>query len=291
MAHIRSSATQAGYQARRAEHQAAPWIEWLARLGYAAKGLVYIIIGGIAVQAALGQGDQVTGSEGALQSIARQPFGRVMLAIVALGLAGYALWRLVQAIRDPEHKGSDAKGIATRVGYAISGLIHAGLALAAGRLVFGSGSGGGGGGGGAEGGVDSRTAMLMQQPFGPWLVGLVGVGIIGFGLYELYRAYKTDIAKRLHLWQLDTDTRRWVVRSGRMGYAARGVVFAVIGFFLIQAAMHHNPAEARGLGGALQSLQGESYGPWLLGIVALGLIAYGAFELVKARYRRIQPAA
>lgn len=291
MAHIRSSATQAGYQARRAEHQAAPWIEWLARLGYAAKGLVYIIIGGIAVQAALGQGDQVTGSEGALQSIARQPFGRVMLAIVALGLAGYALWRLVQAIRDPEHKGSDAKGIATRVGYAISGLIHAGLALAAGRLVFGSGSGGGGGGGGAEGGVDSRTAMLMQQPFGPWLVGLVGLGIAAYGAYQLYRAYASDPAKRLSLTGMGATAREWVIRSARLGYAARGVVFGIIGFLLIQAARHFDPSDAVGLGGALRTLQEQSYGPWLLGAVAVGLVAYGIFELVKARYRRIHPAA
>lgn len=286
MAVIRVPAADAQFHARRAEHDAAPWIEWLARLGYAAKGLVYMVIGGIAVQAAVGRGDRVTGSEGALESVARQPFGRVLLAVVALGLVGYALWKLVQAIRDPEHKGGDAKGNAARVGFGISGLVHAGLALEAGRLVLGSGMGDG-----SESGADNRTAMLMEQPFGRWLVALVGLGILGFGLYELYRAYKEDVAKRMHLLGLDSDTRHWVIRSGRFGYAARGVVFGLIGFFLIQAALHYNPSEARGLGGALHALQGESYGPYLLGTVALGLIAYGIFAMVKARYRRIQPAA
>lgn len=283
MAHVSTSA--AGNAARHAEHQAAPWVEWLARIGYAAKGIVYIVIGGIALQAAFGGGDRVTGSEGALESIARQPFGRVMIALVGLGLVGYAVWKLVQAVRDPEGMGGDAKGNAARAGYFISGIIHGSLALEAGRLVLGSGMNDGSGSG-----ADSRTAMLMEQPFGRWLVGLVALGIIAFGLYELYRAYKTDLAKRMHLEELDADTRRWVIRSGRFGLAARGVVFALIGWFLVQAALHFNPQEARGLGGALQSLQGESYGPWLLGLVALGLVAYGIFALVKARYRRIQPA-
>jgi hypothetical protein len=260
-------------------------VEWLARLGYAAKGLVYVVIGGIALQAAVGRGDRVTGSEGALESMARQPFGRVLLAAVALGLAGYALWKLVQAVQDPEHKGTDAKGNAARAGYGISGLIHAGLVLEAGRLALGSGMGDG-----SESGADSRTAMLMEQPFGRWLVGLVGLGILAFGLYELYRAYKADLAKKMHLLGLDSDTRQWVIRSGRLGYAARGLVFGIIGYFLIGAALHYNPQEARGLGGALHALQGEWYGPYLLGVVAVGLIAYGIFALVKSRFRRIRAA-
>lgn len=286
MAQIPTSTAQAGQQARNAEHEAAPWVEWLARLGYAAKGIVYMVIGGIALQAALGQGDQTTGSEGALEAITRQPLGRVMIGLVALGLFGYALWKLVQAIRDPEHKGTDAKGNVARVGFGISGIVHAALALEAARLALGSGMGDG-----SESGADSRTAMLMEQPFGRWLVGLLGLGILAYGAYELYRAYAVDIAKRLHLsGELDPDTRRWVVRSGRLGHAARGVVFGIIGYFLIQAALHYNPQEARGLGDALRALQGESYGPWLLGLVALGLMAYGFFSLVKSRYRRIQPA-
>lgn len=269
------------------EQDAEPWVERLARLGYVAKGIVYIIVGGIALRVATGTsgGGGTTGTEGAIESIARQPLGRAMVALLAVGLLGYAIWRFVQAIRDPEGKGSDAKGKTARAAYGISGIVHAGLALEAARLALGSGQGDG-----SESGVDSRTAMLMSQPFGQWLVGLVGLVIAAFGCYELYRAYKGDVAKRLRLRGVDDDTRRWIVRSGRLGYAARGVVFLVIGYFLVQAARRFDPSDARGLGGALQSLRGESYGPWLLGLVAVGLVAYGVFSLVNARYRHIDPA-
>ncbi|HEV2129901.1 MAG TPA: DUF1206 domain-containing protein, partial [Longimicrobiaceae bacterium] len=145
-------AGQAHRHARHAAHGASPWVEGLARLGYAAKGVVYLIVGGLAAQAALGSGGQTTGSEGALSTILRQPLGQVLLGAVAVGLAGYALWRFVQAALDPEHRGTDAKGIAIRLGYAISGVIHAGLAIEAARMVLGNGGGSGQGGGGGAGG-------------------------------------------------------------------------------------------------------------------------------------------
>jgi hypothetical protein len=273
------------HHASHAAGEAAPWVEWLARLGYAARGVVYIIVGALAAQAAFGSGGQVTDSDGALQTILRQPYGQVMLGVVALGLAGYAMWRFVEAALDPEHKGSDAKGIAKRIGYAISGVIHAALAFEAARMVMRGASGGSGGEG-----ADHWTAMLISQPFGPWLVGLVGLGIAAFGLYQLYRAYASDPAKRLSLTGLGATAREWVIRAARLGYAARGVVFGIIGFFVVQAALQYDPSDAVGLGGALRTLQRQSYGPWLLGAVAVGLVAYGIFELVKARYRRIHPA-
>lgn len=272
-------------QARRMEREAEPWVEGLARLGYAAKGVVYVTIGALAVRAATGSGGGTTGSEGAIQSISRQPLGRAMAAALALGLVGYALWRAVQAVRDPERKGTDGKGITIRISYGISGIVHFALAVEAARLALR-----GPGGDGAESGVDSRTALLMEQPFGRWLVAAVGLIILAFGAYELYRGYAGNVAKRLHLHDVDRDTRRWIERAGRLGYGARGVVFAIIGYFLVQAARHYDPAEARGLGGALESLQEESYGPWVLGVVAIGLVAYGIFSLVNSRYRRIDPA-
>lgn len=274
----------ADFSAAHAQHQAAPWVEWLARIGYAAKGIVYILVGWIALDAAIG-GGQSTGSRGALQSVADEPFGQVLLALVAVGLLGYAIWRFVEAALDPEDKGSGAGGIARRLGYAVSGVIHAALALYAAQLVFGSGGGSSGGGSG----TDSRTAMLMQQPFGRWLVGLVGLGIVGYGLYELYRAWTLDFGKRLKTSEMSSTTREWTTRAGRAGLAARGVVFGIIGIFLVQAALQYDPQQARGLGGALRALQEQAYGPWLLGAVALGLIGYGLFQLVRARYRRIEP--
>jgi hypothetical protein len=269
---------------RAAAREAAPWVEKLARLGYAAKGVVYLIIGGIAARAAFGSGERVQGSQGALRTILEQPFGKFLLALVALGLAGYALWRFVQAGLDPEHGGrTDGGGAAKRVGYAISGAIHTGLALAAARMVMGRGGGGGDR-------TADWTATLMRQPAGRWLVAAVGLGIAGYGAYALYRAYAVKLDKRLDLSRMSPAARTWAVRSGRAGIAARGVVFAMMGFFLLRAALRSNPGEARGLDGALRALQQQSYGPWLLGLVALGLVGYGIYQLVEARYRRIQPA-
>jgi hypothetical protein len=269
---------------RAAAREAAPWVEKLARLGYAAKGVVYLIIGGIAARAAFGSGERVQGSQGALQTILEQPFGKFLLALVALGLAGYALWRFVQAGLDPEHGGrTDGGGAAKRVGYAISGVIHAGLALAAARMVMGRGGGGGDR-------TADWTATLMRQPAGRWLVAAVGLGIVGYGLYALYRAYAVKLDKRLNLSRMSPAARTWAVRSGRAGVGARGVGFAIMGFFLLRAALRSNPGEARGLDGALRALQQQAYGPWLLGLVALGLVGYGIYQLVEARYRSIQPA-
>lgn len=269
---------------RAAAREAGPWVERLARLGYAAKGIVYLIIGGIAARAAFGSGERVQGSRGALQTILEQPFGKLLLGLMALGLAGYALWRFVQAALDPEHGGrTDGGGAAKRAGYAVSGVIHTGLALAALRMVMG-----GGGGGGDR--TDDWTATLMRQPMGRWLVAAVGLGIMAYGARALYRAYAAELDKRLDLSRMSAAARQWTVRSARAGIGARGVVFLVMGFFMLLAALRSDPGEARGLDGALQALQQQSYGPWLLGLVALGLLGYGIYQLVEARYRRITPA-
>ena len=265
-----------------AKNEVKDWVVWLGRFGFAAKGLVYIIIGVLAVQVAIGSGGQTTGPSGALGSIANQPFGQALLVIVSIGLFGYALWRLTQAWVDPEQEGSDAKGVVKRIGYAISGLIYAFLGVEAIRIVMGSSSGGG-----SDQQAQNWTAMLMSQPFGQWLVGIVGAIIIGTGGYQFYRAYSAKFKEKLKLQEMSATERTWAERSGRLGFAARGVVYAIMGWFLIQAAMTHSSEEAGGIGQALRELAQQPYGPWLLGVVALGLIAYGFFCFVLARYRRI----
>jgi len=122
------------------------------------------------------------------------------------------------------------------------------------------------------------------------VVGAVGVGIIAFGLFELYRAAAVELTRRLELSGVSPAGRRRIVRMGRAGLAARGIVFGMIGWFVVQAALHSASGEVQGLAEALRTLRGQPYGRWLLGAVALGLAAYGAFLLVKARYRRIRPA-
>ncbi|MBW4682389.1 MAG: DUF1206 domain-containing protein [Microcoleus vaginatus WJT46-NPBG5] len=257
------------------------WIERLARFGYAAKGIVYGIVGLLALQAAMGTGGQTTDTQGALETIVTQPFGKFLLSLVAIGLLSYAVWRFVEALKDPENKGTDAKGLASRAGSAVSGLIYTGLALSAVKIVLGSRSAGG------DNSTADSTARLMAQPFGQWLVGTLGAITLGMGFYHFYKAYSAKFRKELKLSQMSNTQETWAIRVGRFGLAARGVVLSIAGIFLIQAARQSNPNEARGLSGALDTLAQQPYGPWLLGIVALGLMAYGIYMGVEARFRRI----
>lgn len=261
------------------------WIEKLARFGYATKGMVYGLIGLLAVMAAFGNSNgKTTDINGALRTIAAQPFGRFLLILVAVGLVGYVLWRFVEAIKDPDHKGSDFKGIATRGGYILSGLIYASLAFNAALLAMGSNDAGGGGGSTER----TWTARVLSQPFGQWLIATLGALIIGLGLYMLYQAYKTKFQKKLNLAELDQKQEKLVINVCRFGIAARGVIFMMLGFFLIQAARQYDPSEVEGLDGALQTLARQPYGQFLLGVAAFGLVAYGIYMIVQARYRRFK---
>ncbi len=269
-------------EAQRISQSARGWIVPLARFGYAAKGVVYLIIGGLAALAAFTGGGRTTDSRGAFEEILSKSYGKLLLGAIAFGMATYAIWRIVQAVKDTENKGSSAKGIARRIGYAVIGAIHVGLAYSAVKLILGSG-------GESRGDAASKewTAKLLEQPFGQWLVGAVGLGFIAFAVSQFYKAYTAKFREKLETNEMDEKTQTFATRTGQAGLSARGVVFGIIGFFLIQAAMHSSAGEARGLSGALRALEQQSYGQWLLGIVALGLIAYGFYMLVQARYRRI----
>lgn len=258
-----------------------PFLERFARIGYAAKGVVYCLVGVLAAAFAMGQRGEASGSRGALETLLHQPFGQILVGVIAAGLTGYAVWQIIRAISDPEHAGSDAKGSAKRVHYFFTGLVHGLLVAAAVNMLLR----------GARGGNEDEnargwTAWLMSYPAGQWLVGIIGLVIAGYGLRQLYRAYAIKLDKMLALGEMQPDARQWAVRISRFGIAARGVVFAIIGGFLLVAAYKQDPDEARGIGGALESLHRTGYGPWLLILVALGLIAYGVYEFVRAKYRR-----
>jgi hypothetical protein len=261
-----------------------PWFERFARFGYAARGLVYFVIGLLAIEAAIGAGGKTTGSKGALQTIVVQPFGKFLLAIIAFGIVGYVLWRLVQAILDPEDSGqkTGAKQIAKRLGYAMSAFAYAGLAATAVKLIIGSGGGGNG-----NQSAQDWTARFLAQPFGRWMVGAAGIVVIGVGLSFLYKAYKTKFRHKLKWQQMSSRERTWTTRIGKFGLAARGVVFVIIGIFLTRAAVESNASEVKGLGESLSVLAQQAYGQWLLGIVALGLIAYSLYCMIQAKYRQI----
>ncbi|MGV2829693.1 DUF1206 domain-containing protein [Myxosarcina sp. GI1(2024)] len=257
-------------------------MEKLARFGYVAKGVVYLLIGILAVLAAFSVGGgKTTGTSGALRTVAAQPFGTVLLLLIGIGLFGYVIWRLIQAIKDPEHKGNDAQGIARRLGFAVSGLAYAGLAVNA--ILLAVGTGGGGGGNSKQ----DWTARLLQQPLGQWLVGVVGALFIGMGIYRIYQAYKTKFRKKLNLAELDAQKQDLLVQVSRFGVAARGVIFIILGFFFIQAARQSDASEVKGLDGVLLTVAQQPFGKILLVIVALGLVAYGIYLFVQAKYRRI----
>ena len=259
-------------------------METLARFGYVAKGFVYGAIGILALMTAFSVGGgKTTDTSGALQTISQQSFGQVLLILIAIGLVGYAIWRVIEAVSDPENKGTDAKGIVSRLGYFISGIAYVGVAVNAALLAFGNS--------GSSGGSSSKqdwTAMVMEQPFGRWLVGIGGAIVIGIGVYRIYQAYKIKFRKKLNMSELNASQEDWLVNISRFGIAARGVVFIMIGFFVVQAAHQSNPQKVRGLDGALYTLTQQPFGKVLLTLMALGLVAYAVYLLLQARYRRIK---
>ncbi|GHG66365.1 hypothetical protein GCM10012319_08400 [Comamonas sp. KCTC 72670] len=255
-------------------------VEWAARAGYTARGAVYAVVGALALMLAAGEGGQATDTHGAVAEVARQPFGSVLLVLLGVGLLAFALWRFAQAAWDLEDKGRSGKGLAVRVGLAGSGVIHTSLALTAFNLLRGRGGGGGGGNQGL-------TAKLLSQPFGQVLVVLVGLAVMAFAGYQFYRAWKGKMLDNLTLSGLAARRRTWVERICKAGVASRGVVFLLVGWFFIQAALNADPGEAGGLGEALGTLAAQPFGPWLLGAVALGLVGYAVYQLCAARYRHI----
>ena len=267
-------------QAKNAAHSARPWMERFARLGYATEGAMYTLIGVLAAGVAFGVGGRATGQQGALEIVAGSLFGGVLVGLIALGFLGYALWRGVQAIADPDGEGTDLKALGKRIGYGVSALVYAALAFSAVGLILGSASEGGGT-------PDDWTALLLSWPLGQVLVAGVGTVVAGLGLRELYQAYRARFLEYLKIEEMGEKVRKWSKRWGRLGITARGIVIGVVGTFLIRAALEYDPQEARGLGGALQTLAQQPLGQWLLGAVALGLIAYGLFMLSVARYRHI----
>lgn len=255
-------------------------LETLARLGFAARGLVYLLVGWFALQAAL-HGGRPGDNRNALAALADGGAGRLLLALVALGLAGYGAWRLLDALLGSHGRGG--KDMAVRIGHAVSGVAHLLLAIFAGSLAL-RGQAAGSSGGNQDERARDWTGWLLAQPFGEALAMLIGVALIGVGIYQLVKAYRGDFMRHLGG---DAPPAAWIRPAGRLGFAARGVVFALVGFFILSAGRQHDPSEAGGMGKALATLQAQPDGPVLLGLTALGLLLFGLFSFVEARYRQV----
>ncbi|WP_224240776.1 DUF1206 domain-containing protein [Hyalangium gracile] len=257
------------------------WVERCARLGFTAQGVVYTLIGTLALQLALGEsGGRTTDARGALERIAEQPFGVFLLALLTVGLVSFVAWRWVQAILDPEHEGTDGKALVKRAGWFISGAIYAGLAVSAVHRILGREDSGGHS-------ARSWTAKLLSQPLGQVLVAIVGGIVIGYAVKELHSAYTKRFSRKLDLQRLTTRHSDTVIQLCRFGLAARGGVFLLMGGFLLSAALHSDAREAKGLGEALATLARQPHGAVLLGIAAAGLLAYALYLFIVARYLRI----
>lgn len=271
--------TDRGRQAARsAAGHARPWLGRAARLGYAASGLVYLTLGLLTLQTAFG-GRQTEDSRGAIRTLAEQPAGQFLVLLVGVGMLAYAVWRIVAALTDADEKGSEPKGLAARAAQAVSGVLHGILGVFALRLLGGSSAESGGGPG--------WTARLMAMPAGRWLVGLVGLVVIGYALQQVYKAVKVKLDKQLDLSRVDADQRGWIERAARLGIGARGVVFTVLGGLIVTAALRFDASRASGLDGALATMSRVPFGMVLLALVAVGFMGYALYQFVRARYRRV----
>jgi hypothetical protein len=263
------------------------WYAFLARAGLVAKGISYGIVGVLAIEVALGTGGKATSRTGALQTLAQSTFGKVLLALLAFGFAAYAIWRFVQAFAEKEDEREDeAKGEAKkwgkRAGYIGRGLIYASLTASAVTILLSSG-----GQQSQNAKAHSATASVLGWPGGPWIVGSAGLIIIGVGLWNAYRGVTRKFEDQWRTGEMNETARTWGSRAGLIGHLSRAVVFALIGIFVLKAAIEYDPKEAIGLDGALQKLADASYGPYLLGLTAVGLLAYGLYCLVDAGYRDV----
>jgi hypothetical protein len=262
-----------------AVQQAAPWIEAMGRYGYVAKGIVYGLMGVLALQHAMGASGSPEDQRGAIEAMGRQPLGIPLLIAVGAGLAAYAMWRLLQAVFDPE-----CDKVLVRVGNVATALIYGALGALALWAAFG---------GKADDdrpvGATFAGGMIMH-PIGRWVVLAAGLLLLAVAIAQFANAAKKKFERTLKEQEMNEAEERIAAIAGRAGYASRGVVFLVVGGYLTSAAWRARPEEAKGVEESLKVLSWGPYGQWLLGLVALGLIAYAVFAFVQARYRRMTPA-
>jgi Domain of Unknown Function (DUF1206) len=254
-----------------------------ARIGHVATGIVYIVVGALAVGASIDRRRHPPGPADALSELQSTGFGAVLNGIIAAGLVADALWQALRAWRDFDHVGAGVRGLVERASAAFVGLLHLGLALVAARLILGYRM---------SGALESQTrswiGVTLSLPFGEWLVALLAAVTFAVAVVMIYRGLAPGVLARLNLAHL-RGRLRWVASAfARLGLLARGTIYALIAAFLAAAAYHHSASQAREVGGAMRFLQYDRDGRWLLAAIALGFIANGAVELIRAWYRTIR---
>lgn len=253
-----------------------------ARLGYAARGFVYLSVGVISALAALDLSAAARGSRGAMAVVAEAPLGVVWLTLVAIGLLCFAGWRALQAVLDADRQGRRPEALAQRAAQGLSGVIYGALALSLFELLDELGDLRE-----ANEAAEARqtASELLAMPFGDWLLIGVGLFVVAAGVGNILHALERRFHSDLDCSQL---LRAVAKPIGRAGYLARGVAFGVTGFYLTRAGLDVRSSEAKDMGGALQALEAQPGGSLLLLLVAAGLVAFGLFGLVEARYRIVR---
>jgi hypothetical protein len=258
-----------------------PLLEFLERIGYVVRGALYAAMGVLALRTVLSvAGGQTTDLTGSLVFLVGNPFGKVLLIAAVIGLTAYALWGFTRAIYDPLHRGSDASGYMARLGFVSSALSYAAIVVFALQLLAGSGAT-------TADGTQKTVASVLTHPAGGWLTILIGLVVIGVALGQFLESYRATFQNDMKGAEMSANTRDIVVKLGRFGMFSRGVIFLVIGWFVIQAGIHHDPAQAQGFGGAFVFLLAQPFGRIVLGIVALGLVALGLHSFACARWIRL----
>ena len=258
-----------------------PGLELLERLGYVVRGALYAVIGLLALRIAMAKPDgQAVDLTGSVVFLIGNPFGKFVLLGIIVGLAAYSIWGLIRAIFDPLHRGSDPSGLVERLGF-VSSAVSYGLVVIFGLKILA------GSGGNSTDSAQKTISSILEHPEGGWLTILIGVVAIGIGLGQGVEAYRAIFKRDLKGAEMSDAQRKVTVALGRFGMFARGVVFLIIGWFIVQAGLHHDPRQVQGFGGAFMFLLAQPFGHFVLGIVALGFIALGLHSLACARWIRL----
>jgi Domain of Unknown Function (DUF1206) len=274
---IKAEVKKAG---RKAEFS--PLMETLTRIGYGTRGLIYITMGLLAVRVALGKGGALASPLGAIAEIGKQPAGMIVLWVVLLGLISYTLWGVVRALLDPLHKGNDMKGLIKRGGFLASAFGYAVLIMPTYGYVTGTSL--------ASKGSQTQKMIttIMAMSWGRWAIGILGLAVLASGLYQIYLGFKAGFDKQFETYALTQKQVKLATDVGRFGTVARGIVLAVVGGLISFAAYRVNPSQPIGMDTALATLLHQPYGIWLLGIVAVGLIAFGSYSMLSALWFRLK---
>jgi hypothetical protein len=259
------------------------WLELLSRLGLVISGIIYFVPGVFALGWALGSHRQPLNQAGTIDWIGHQPLGRALLAVVAFGLAGYAIWGVIRTVNDPLRRGHTPAGIALSIGYATSAIAYLGLLIATVRLLTG--------GLARADRHQDLTLGLLARPFGGVMVFVIGLcWIFGSGIAQIVMGWRRSFERDLMLERMGLVERRWAIGLGRAGLISRGIVFTIIGMLLVAAALHLQPHPDAGLVGALLEMARQPFGRALLGAAGLGLMAFGTYSAMCARWMRMHRA-